>query len=136
MGVWTQERVQYLEEAWEAGQTAAEIAQALGLSPNAVGGKIYRLGLPKRRRRRRMRVVRAAPLPIPQSLRVSLLGLGPQMCRWPEDEPEGAVIEGLYLFCGHRCAAGYSYCPAHALVAYRAEEKLVRRIDIQLAAAA
>ena len=136
MGIWTEERVAYLRQTWDAGQTAAEIAAALELSPNAVGGKIYRLDLPKRRRRRRCRIAVAAPLPIPRSQRISILDLEPQMCRWPEDNVGEETPEGLYTFCGHTRAEGYSYCAAHALVAYRAEEKLVRRIDIQLAAAA
>ena len=83
MSIWTTERVEFLREAWEQGHTAAEIAETLGLSPNAVGGKIYRLNLPKRRNRRSWRVAPAAPIPVPSSMRVSILDLSAQMCRWP-----------------------------------------------------
>lgn len=136
MSIWTAERVEFLRSAWEEGQTAAEIAAALGLTPNSVGGKIYRLQLPKRRKRRSRRVAITGPIPLPDSLRVSILELGLDSCRWPTEEDDRSVEDGRLTFCGHKIAYGYSYCPAHALVAYRAEEKLSRKIDIQMAKAA
>ena len=43
---WTDERIETLRTMWEAGQTASQIAEALGgVSRNAVIGKAHRLGL-------------------------------------------------------------------------------------------
>ena len=46
---WTDERIDTLKKMWEAGQTASQIAEALGgVSRNAVIGKAHRLGLQSR----------------------------------------------------------------------------------------
>ena len=46
---WTDERIDTLKTMWEAGQTASQIAEALGgVSRNAVIGKAHRLGLQAR----------------------------------------------------------------------------------------
>ena len=46
--VWTQERVERLEEFWASGMSAALIARALGVTRSAVIGKVHRLNLPER----------------------------------------------------------------------------------------
>ena len=46
---WTEERIGTLKTMWESGQTASQIAEALGeVSRNAVIGKAHRLGLQSR----------------------------------------------------------------------------------------
>ena len=46
---WTDDRIEQLKTMWEAGQTASQIADALGgVSRNAVIGKAHRLGLQAR----------------------------------------------------------------------------------------
>lgn len=46
---WTDERIATLSKMWETGQTASQIAEALGgVSRNAVIGKAHRLGLQSR----------------------------------------------------------------------------------------
>ena len=46
---WTDDRIEQLKTLWEGGQTASQIAEALGLvSRNAVIGKAHRLGLQAR----------------------------------------------------------------------------------------
>ena len=46
---WTDERIETLKGMWEGGQTASQIAEALGgVSRNAVIGKAHRLGLQAR----------------------------------------------------------------------------------------
>ncbi|MDB5695860.1 MAG: GcrA cell cycle regulator [Sphingomonas bacterium] len=46
---WTEDRMDQLKTMWEAGQTASQIAEALGeVSRNAVIGKAHRLGLQAR----------------------------------------------------------------------------------------
>ena len=48
---WTEERIDTLKTMWEGGQTASQIAEALGgVSRNAVIGKVHRLKLSSRGR--------------------------------------------------------------------------------------
>ena len=61
-----------------------------------------------------------APVPIedlvvPISLKVSLLALNDQMCKWPIGDP-GA--DGFH-FCGHRNFNGLPYCEYHSRLAYQ-----------------
>ena len=46
---WTDDRVALLGRLWEEGESASRIAGELGVSRNAVIGKVHRLGLPGRR---------------------------------------------------------------------------------------
>jgi GcrA cell cycle regulator len=62
----------------------------------------------------------AAPIPIedlvvPISLRVSLLALNDQMCKWPLGDPSTADFH----FCGHRNFNSLPYCEYHSRVAYQ-----------------
>lgn len=45
---WTQERVARLTELWDAGTSASLIGKALGVSKNAVAGKVHRMRLESR----------------------------------------------------------------------------------------
>ncbi|MFN3615775.1 MAG: GcrA family cell cycle regulator, partial [Rubrimonas sp.] len=46
---WTDDRVEKLQQMWAEGQSAAQIAKALGgVTRNAVIGKVHRLGLSNR----------------------------------------------------------------------------------------
>ncbi|WP_271299320.1 GcrA family cell cycle regulator [Sphingomonas sp. CV7422] len=61
---WTDERIDALKTMWEAGQTASQIAEALGgVSRNAVIGKAHRLGLQSRPSP--VKPNEAAPLDVP-----------------------------------------------------------------------
>ena len=62
---WTDERIDTLETMWEAGQTASQIAEALGgVSRNAVIGKAHRLGLQSRPSPVKPNEPVAAPAPV------------------------------------------------------------------------
>ena len=75
---WTEERIETLKTMWEAGQTASQIAEALGgVSRNAVIGKAHRLGL-----QARPSPVRSAAEPEPEPVQPPL----------PEPEPEPEPI--------------------------------------------
>lgn len=142
---WTDDRVAHLKAGWAAGHSCRTIANALGVSRNAVIGKVHRLGLPGRALRHkkvarsgmRPTYVRQQPRPKPKpSRRPSPLfdilanppphiddvarfkfhALEPHHCRWPVNEP-GAHEFG---FCGCPRAPGLSYCPSHAARAYAA----------------
>jgi GcrA cell cycle regulator len=140
---WTTERIALLKDRVDAGLTCGQIAREIGVSRNAVIGKVHRLGLsrfkkaraaepgrtaaPKMTRPRtapRHRIAPALPrarqqcLPEPAidlAKRCSLLELQQGHCRWPISEP-GAEDFG---FCGHQRADGLPYCAAHARMAYR-----------------
>jgi GcrA cell cycle regulator len=62
---WTDERIETLKTMWEGGQTASQIAEALGgVSRNAVIGKAHRLGLQSRPSPVRPNEPEAAPPPV------------------------------------------------------------------------
>jgi len=80
---WTDERIETLKTMWEAGQTASQIAEALGgVSRNAVIGKAHRLGL-----QARPSPVRSAAEPEPVAVPVPPPVIEPE----PEPEPEPVV---------------------------------------------
>ena len=140
---WTDERLELLKLHFAAGLSCAQIANEIGVSRNAVIGKIHRLGYartkaagaPKRAYAPRVRhgflrprlvgqrhllrlLHRELQTPveaIPSAQRCSLLDLGPGKCRWPISEPGAAD----FAFCGNVPAAGFPYCAGHARLAYR-----------------
>ncbi len=140
MQTWTTERVDQLRRFVEAGFSCGQIAGEIGLTRNAVIGKIHRLGLwrrtdpalraktrPRRApvfsQRRTLQVVfaaastaaAAADETIDSAKRCSLLELAEGKCRWPISDP-GAHD---FCFCGNDAVGGLSYCVGHARLAYR-----------------
>lgn len=138
---WTTERVDQLRRFVEAGFSCGQIAGEIGLTRNAVIGKIHRLGLwrridpalraktrPRRAavfsQRRTLQVVfatagaasiAAADEAVDTTKRCSLLELAAGKCRWPINDP-GA---NDFCFCGNEAVGGLSYCVGHARLAYR-----------------
>ena len=136
---WTAERIERLKTCFEAGFSCRDIALEIGLSRNAVIGKIFRLKLSRggdqsyserngrprlRRRGTRERLAMALTadsqsaqkLPVQSDNRCSLLELGEQKCRWPISQP----AEVAFWFCGNKPVEGIPYCAGHARIAYRA----------------
>jgi len=142
---WTQERVDQLQAHINAGLSCSQIADEIGVTRNAVIGKIHRLGIgpgrpaarPTRQsdpgapphhlsQRRLLRAVygqasRVAETPEDPPALVesphpcSLFELTQNRCRWPINDP-GNVDFG---FCGNDSIAGFSYCTGHTRMAYR-----------------
>ena len=135
---WTAERIELLKSGFEAGLSCREIAQDIGVSRNAVIGKISRLNLSRVRAVRRVsepkagrqpvvrqyrgpRAAQSKPhapveeVPIPTANRCTMAELGEQQCRWPIRNP-GA---GAFSFCGNKAVDGFSYCPGHVRLAYQ-----------------
>ena len=135
---WTTERVAMLRTYFNAGLSCAQIAQEIGVSRNAVIGKMNRLGLSRGRRTAAPGAARAASPRRPQVLTqrlalkalfaaepvvtdvvstepCSLFNLTARKCRWPI----GAVGTPDFNFCGNSTADGVSYCTGHARMAYR-----------------
>jgi GcrA cell cycle regulator len=148
---WTTERVELLKTRFAAGLSCREIAADIGVSRNAVIGKISRLNLtrdnePRRivrndeaKRRRTKSVPRlqyqmlrqlydgdrrtAEPETISSEHRCSLLELSEQRCRWPISTPG----TDDFCFCGNLPLDGLPYCAGHTRIAYRPRQRLAQR---------
>ena len=99
------------------GLTATRIGAKIGVTRNAVIGKIDRLGLrllgglgrqpgPQKPRKSRARK--------PKVTGVDILALDAGVCRWPQD-----TIEGV-RYCGGETYPRHVYCPAHHRLAFGA----------------
>jgi GcrA cell cycle regulator len=137
---WTDERLDALKGHFAAGLTCRQIAAEIGVSRNAVIGKLSRLGLTRdkppgaepRSKRPRERRGRSVPRlqyemlrevydeaaftggPVVSEHRCSLFELGKEHCRWPVN---GDAEE--FSFCGNTPMAGLPYCQGHTRLAYR-----------------
>jgi len=142
---WTDERIELLKQHFEAGLSCREIAADIGVSRNAVIGKLSRLNLTRSRAVEDRRIERSlapparasravprlqyemlatiygetdAPVaagPIDDANRCSLLELAENRCRWPISSP-GAED---FCFCGNAAPDGQPYCAGHSRLAYR-----------------
>jgi GcrA cell cycle regulator len=142
---WTEERLELLKNRFAEGLTCREIAGEIGVSRNAVIGKLSRLGLTRektgdaprparkdaakqsrprsvpRLQYQMLRTLYAAPPPAADDGQIhkehccSLQELSEQRCRWPISTPGAAD----FCFCGNPPAEGLPYCAGHARLAYR-----------------
>ena len=103
---WTPTRISILIALWDEGLTTSAIGIRLGVTKNAVVGKVHRLGLPKR------------GSPIRQEPKtaqiISLEALRAGMCCWPEGEPG----KDNFRFCGDPIVPENPYCAHHCERAY------------------
>lgn len=141
---WTDERIERLKDRFAAGLSCRRIAEDIGVSRNAVIGKLSRLGLtrdknggaprPSRKPAGKERRAKSVPRlqygmllklyagpqptieePIPSQHCCSLLELSGERCRWPISTPGLAD----FCFCGNTPLVGLPYCVGHARLAYR-----------------
>ena len=141
---WTAERIEQLRHCIASGLTCSQTAAEIGVTRNAVIGKIHRLGLsparpagasvrscPPRARHPRispssrlLRLIQSdargageVPVaePIDSAQRCSLLEIAQDKCHWPIGDPCAAD----FAFCGNAAVTGFSYCAGHARMAYR-----------------
>jgi GcrA cell cycle regulator len=141
---WTNDRVEALKIHFQAGLSCREIANEIGVSRNAVIGKISRLNLkrdkdrmvrtgrpertgetrPRGAPRLRQILLKAYPTqpdaarvdePIHNGHTCSLFELSKDTCRWPISTP-GAED---FCFCGNPPIEGLPYCAGHSRLAYR-----------------
>lgn len=115
---WSEKAVADLTQLWASGFSCSQIGVQLGLTRNAVVGKVHRLDLPqpegKKQANRptgiqyKKRAVAETILHcveiVPHGL--SLMDLEPNDCRFPYGD-------GPFTFCGHPKQAGSSYCAPH-----------------------
>jgi GcrA cell cycle regulator len=142
---WTTERLERLKRGFEAGLSCREIAADIGVSRNAVIGKLSRLNLTRdqsgdarpparkdtaegkrresrpRQQYRLLQALYAGPPPetrdepIANAHCCSLMELDTARCRWPINAPGDAD----FCFCGNTPVAGLPYCPGHSRLAYQ-----------------
>jgi GcrA cell cycle regulator len=134
--IWTPERIERLKSGFEAGLSCRQIADDIGVSRNAVIGKLSRLQLTRQKageaprparqpapklQQQMLKSLYAAPppaaddAPIQSGHGCSLFELSEQKCRWPISTP-GAED---FCFCGNTPVDGLPYCPGHTRLAYR-----------------
>ncbi len=146
---WTPERIEQLRNCVASGLSCSQIAAEIGVTRNAVIGKIHRLGLspgrpaaparscPPRARQPRLSPQRqflrlmfaqapshagddAAPMAV-ENMAVESM----QRCSLVELAPGkcrwpvGDPCTADFAFCGNEARAGFSYCAGHARMAYR-----------------
>ncbi|MCW8915060.1 MAG: GcrA family cell cycle regulator [Magnetovibrio sp.] len=128
---WTPERIKILIGLWEEGLPTSEIGRRLGVTKNAVVGKVHRLGLKKRQspirqtsasssqpKKAKKVAAAAAPQPAPAKTPtgdvVRLEELTAAMCCWPEGEPGTPDFH----FCGKQAVPEKPYCEDHCARAY------------------
>jgi GcrA cell cycle regulator len=136
---WTTERVELLKQHFEEGLSCRSIAASIGVSRNAVIGKLTRLGLTRgptsaEPRAAKARATKSVPREQYQMLQVvyengkpvadapvesarpcSLFELSEERCRWPISTP-GAED---FCFCGNMPLDGVPYCAGHSRLAYK-----------------
>jgi GcrA cell cycle regulator len=138
---WTTERVELLKRHFEEGLSCRAIAASIGVSRNAVIGKLTRLGLTRGPASTEPRTTTAKPRaaksnprqqyqllqvvyengqpvgdgPVASTRPCSLFELSEERCRWPISTP-GAED---FCFCGNIPLDGAPYCEGHSRLAYR-----------------
>lgn len=124
---WTPEKIKQLKKLWAKGKSTVEIGRELGISKNAVVGKVHRLELDARPSPIKKAT---APAPKPQKTKLSnnkgymtLLDLKLNSCRWPIGEPKDADFH----FCGKDTVTGKPYCAEHCKVAYTSLKELANQ---------
>lgn len=108
---WTPERISALIALWEEGLTTSVIGDRLGITKNAVVGKVHRLGLPKRQSPIRKTPEKAVK---PRGEVIKLDKLSAGMCCWPDGEPGTEE----FRFCGKPQMDDKPYCEDHCRRAY------------------
>lgn len=106
---WTPQRINALIALWDEGLPTSEIGRRLGITKNAVIGKVHRLGLSKRGS-----PIKERPKKVVDENQVTLAKLRPGMCSWPIGEPG----DESFHFCGEEVMEGKPYCQGHCAKAY------------------
>jgi len=113
VSVWTEERLGNLTRLWTDGLSITQIGLTIGLSRNAVVGKVHRMGLPKRQ----SPIVRSDKPVEPKRRKLSPLTAADwdrNKCCWPFGDPKAADFH----FCGEKIREGRPYCASHCEKAY------------------
>jgi GcrA cell cycle regulator len=123
---WTDERLKKLKDLWKKGMSISQIGKELGVSRNAIAGKVHRLGLSKRQSpiskqsaakketagKAKIEVV--APEDLPLKLALRHINWSRSRCSWPSGDPKTTA----FSFCGKEVVQGKPYCNDHCFEAY------------------
>ena len=124
---WTEERLETLKKLWDEGLSISQIGEKLGVSRNAIAGKVHRLGLKKRQSpisnkgtaktpapQKKAPVEVAMPDDLPLKLALRNINWSRSKCSWPIGDPKSKNFK----FCGDEVVAGKPYCNSHCFDAY------------------
>jgi GcrA cell cycle regulator len=132
---WTDESVEKLRQLWMQGLTANEIAKQLGVTKNAIVGKVHRLCLTARPSPIKVKdeveeniesqevkegaacefdAKVAAKQRAEELTNIKLVDLDSHTCRWPIGDPR----DDDFCFCGKKVRSGQTYCDEHSVMAY------------------
>lgn len=146
---WSDERIALLKTLFERGSTCREMAYEIGVSRNAVIGKLARLNLARGRTARLPRTERRGGAARPRGARPLQLLLKAQVEDGETAELAASLVEAVPIpdgpgcslmelgddkcrwpigearvadlkFCGNTPLGGLPYCAGHARLAYRA----------------
>lgn len=146
---WTDQDVAMLQRLWKEGHSATEIGERLGVSRNAVLGKLHRLSFqdspdgkpvkparanlqrpPAPPRKPKVKLVPPAPKPVLPSVQLvddSIVKPRPLLMKLFDLDNNDCrwPVEGEKantLFCGHNTHEGKVYCAYHCRMAYAPRE--------------
>jgi GcrA cell cycle regulator len=122
---WTAEKIKQLKKLWLKGKSTIEIGKELGISKNAVVGKVHRLELAARPSpiKRSQKQTPAKPRVTKKEIKpknVTLMDLKLTSCRWPIGDPK----DEDFHFCGADTVTGKPYCAEHCKIAYTSLKEL------------
>ncbi len=122
---WTAEKIKQLKKLWLKGKSTIEIGKELGISKNAVVGKVHRLELAARPSpiKRSQKQAPAKPRATKKEIKpknVTLMDLKLTSCRWPIGDPK----DEDFHFCGADTVTGKPYCAEHCKLAYTSLKEL------------
>ena len=121
---WTTEKIKQLKKLWSKGKSTVEIGRELGISKNAVVGKVHRLELNARPSPiKKEAVKKTVKKKVQKQENVSLLDLKLNSCRWPIGDPKDADFH----FCGKDTVTGKPYCSEHCKIAYTSLKELANQ---------
>jgi GcrA cell cycle regulator len=123
---WTDDRLAKLQKLWEDGISISQIGEELGVSRNAIAGKVHRLGLLKRQSPisgqaktksskasgKKVEVIPQENLPLKLALRN--INWSRSRCSWPIGDPKTTAFK----FCGKEVVTDKPYCNDHCFEAY------------------
>ncbi len=122
--VWTPEKIKLLKKLWLKGKSTVEIGKELGMSKNAVVGKVHRLELAARpspiKKNQKQSEKKTKTSKESKTNKVTLMDLKLNSCRWPMGDPK----DEDFHFCGADTVTGKPYCSEHCKIAYTSLKEL------------
>ena len=112
---WNEESVKLITELWQQGISASKIGAQLGITKNAVIGKVHRLGLVNRpspiaKKKKKPQISSVYELLLKdKNSAVAIMSLSSVSCRWPIGDPKSSNFK----FCDHKAQGQKPYCLEH-----------------------